>query len=93
MVRFPNNTKWLFSAFAHPFARNGQLSFLIQRKGENDPRKFSDVHQRMDDFLTYPVYFLGLLHCVKKQDIIRLFVFVMETLLQKCTEESKKVWK
>lgn len=32
----------------------------------------------------------GLLHCVKKQDIVRKYVEVMETLLQMCKEESVK---
>ena len=54
-VSFPNYTfpgqsfKRLTSTYAHSFARNWQLPFLNQRKGENDRRKYFiiNLHERM----------------------------------------------
>ena len=34
---------------------------------------------------------VGLLHCVKKQDMARMFVNEMETIFKMCREESIKV--
>lgn len=40
---------------------------------------------------TYLFLFLGLLHSVKKQDLVRKYVYVMETIGQLCEQESEKV--
>ena len=56
-VSLPNHTflwqayscKWVTSFCAHYFARNGQLLFLNQQKGENYLRKYFmiNLHERM----------------------------------------------